>query len=171
MRRVSRGTGDLDSYRYAPTQKAEGKDYSVFGTVSYKPPALPKLKLSTAARYEWRAGFFVRAEASFVGEIALEARGRAIQPAVGMHGVQVGFEREQYSLRIFGKNLTNERRMSGLAVENLAFRKRRKFPWAAGRAANRRHRIGGPLLRCVFDVPRAEVRQMRGAENSKLLFK
>jgi iron complex outermembrane receptor protein len=38
-----------------------------------------------------------------------------------MYGLQVGLERERYALRLFGENLTNERRMSGLAVENLAF--------------------------------------------------
>jgi iron complex outermembrane recepter protein len=36
-------------------------------------------------------------------------------------GLQVGFEHAKYSIRLFGENLTNERRMSGLAVENLAF--------------------------------------------------
>jgi iron complex outermembrane recepter protein len=82
---------------------------------------VPEYDAFVAARYEWKTGFFVRAEASFVGEMALEARGRAVQPAVGMYGLQVGFERERFSLRIFGENLTNERRMSGLAVENLAF--------------------------------------------------
>jgi len=35
--------------------------------------------------------------------------------------LQVGFERETYAVRLFGENLTNERRMSGLAVQNLAF--------------------------------------------------
>jgi iron complex outermembrane receptor protein len=74
-----------------------------------------------AARYEWPHGLFVRAEASFTGEMSLEARGRAVQPAVTMYGLQLGLERRKYSIRVFGENLTNERRMSGLAVENLAF--------------------------------------------------
>jgi iron complex outermembrane receptor protein len=82
---------------------------------------VPKYDAFFAARYEWKGGFFVRGEASLVGEMALEARGRAVQPAVGMYALQVGFERERYSIRLFGENLTNERRMSGLAVENLAF--------------------------------------------------
>ena len=38
-----------------------------------------------------------------------------------MYGLQVGLERERYSVRVFGENLSNERRMSGLAVENPAF--------------------------------------------------
>ena len=82
---------------------------------------VPEYDALVAARYEWKRGFYFRAEASFIGETALEARGRVIQPAVVMYGLQVGFERPKYSLRLFGENLSNERRMSGLAVENLAF--------------------------------------------------
>jgi iron complex outermembrane recepter protein len=82
---------------------------------------VPEYDAFLAARYKWPQGFFVRAEASFVGRMALEARGRAVQPATGMFAVQVGLERTRYSVRVFGENITNERRMSGLAVENLAF--------------------------------------------------
>jgi iron complex outermembrane recepter protein len=74
-----------------------------------------------AVRYEWPGGYYVRAEATGTGEMSLEARGRAVQSAVAMYGLQLGFERERYAIRLFGENLTNERRMSGLAVENLAF--------------------------------------------------
>jgi iron complex outermembrane receptor protein len=74
-----------------------------------------------AVRYAWPGGFYVRAEATGIGEMSLEARGRAVQPAVAMYGLQLGFERKRYAVRLFGENLTNERRMSGLAVENLAF--------------------------------------------------
>jgi iron complex outermembrane recepter protein len=82
---------------------------------------VPEYDGLVAARYEWPSGFFVRAEASLLGETALEARGRIMQPAVAMYGLQVGFEQQRYSVRLFGENLSNERRMSGLAVENLAF--------------------------------------------------
>lgn len=74
-----------------------------------------------AVRYAWSSGYYVRTEATGTGEMSLEARGRAVQPAVVMYGLQLGFEREKYAVRLFGENLTNERRMSGLAVENLAF--------------------------------------------------
>jgi iron complex outermembrane recepter protein len=74
-----------------------------------------------AVRYAWPSGYYVRAEATGTGEMSLEARGRAVQPAVAMYGLQVGLEQERYALRLFAENLTNERRMSGLAVENLAF--------------------------------------------------
>jgi iron complex outermembrane receptor protein len=82
---------------------------------------VPEYDAFVAARYEWMSGLFIRAEATFIGEMALEARGRATQPAVSMYGLQVGVEREHYSVRLFGENLGNVRRMSGLAVENLAF--------------------------------------------------
>lgn len=82
---------------------------------------VPEYDALLAARYKWAGGLFVRAEATFTGEMALEARGRAVQPAVAMYGLQVGLERQRYSIRLFAENLTNERRLSGLAVENLAF--------------------------------------------------
>jgi iron complex outermembrane receptor protein len=82
---------------------------------------VPEYDSLLAVRYAWPSGYYVRAEATGTGEMSLEARGRAVQPAVAMYGLQLGLEREKYSLRLFGENLTNERRMSGLAVENLAF--------------------------------------------------
>jgi len=74
-----------------------------------------------AVRYAWPTGYYVRAEVTGTGEMSLEASGRAVQPAVAMYGLQFGFERDRYAVRLFGENLANERRMSGLAVENLAF--------------------------------------------------
>lgn len=82
---------------------------------------VPEYDALLALRYAWPSGYYVRAEATGIGEMALEARGRAMQPAVEMYGLQVGYERERFGIRLFGENLTNERRMSGLAVENLAF--------------------------------------------------
>ncbi|MBM0105897.1 TonB-dependent receptor [Steroidobacter sp. S1-65] len=82
---------------------------------------VPEYDSLLAMRYAWPSGYYVRAEATGTGEMSLEARGRAVQPAVAMFGLQVGLERQRYSVRLFGENLSNERRMSGLAVENLAF--------------------------------------------------
>lgn len=82
---------------------------------------VPEYDALLAVRYEWSGGYFVRAEATGTGEMSLEASGRAVQPAVAMYGLQLGYERDHYAIRMFGENLTNERRMSGLAVQNLAF--------------------------------------------------
>ena len=72
-------------------------------------------------RYQWSSGVFFRAEANFVGETALRARGDAVRDAFETVGVQIGYERDRFSARLFGENLTDERRASGLAIENLAF--------------------------------------------------
>lgn len=42
----------LESYVLAPRQGSQGRDYSAFGTLSYTPPALPKLTASLGLRYE-----------------------------------------------------------------------------------------------------------------------
>jgi iron complex outermembrane recepter protein len=82
---------------------------------------VPEYDSLLAVRYAWPSGYYVRAEATGTGEMSLEARGRAVQRAVAMYGLQMGLERERYAVRLFAENLSNERRMSGLAVENLAF--------------------------------------------------
>ncbi len=74
-----------------------------------------------SVRYQWPTGVFFRAEASFVGETSLRARGDAVRDAFEIFAVQVGYESDRFSARLFGENLTNERVASGLAIENLAF--------------------------------------------------
>lgn len=82
---------------------------------------VPEYDGGLAVHYRWPAGIFVRAEAGFTGEMPLRARGDAVQEAVAVFGLQISYEGERFSARLFGENLTNERRSSGLAVENLAF--------------------------------------------------
>lgn len=82
---------------------------------------VPEYDGGLALRYQWPAGIFVRVEASFTGETALRARGDALRKAATIFGIQAGYQGEQFTARLFGENLTNERRGSGLAIENLAF--------------------------------------------------
>ena len=103
---------------------AEYKDLQLDGALNVRGQAVqfvPEYDAGVAVRYESPLGLFVRAEASFIGEMPLRARGDALQEAVTTLGLQIGFEAEHYALRVFGENLTNERRASGLAIENLAF--------------------------------------------------
>ena len=74
-----------------------------------------------ALRYEWPMGFYIRGEANFTGDMALRARGDAVQKASTTLGLQLGYESDRFAARLFGENLTDERRASGLAIENLAF--------------------------------------------------
>jgi iron complex outermembrane receptor protein len=82
---------------------------------------VPEYDAMLAARYEWSGGFFTRLEAAFTGEIELDERNRAAQEATTVLGVQVGYETERYAVRLFGENLTDERRHNGLAFDNLGF--------------------------------------------------
>ena len=82
---------------------------------------VPEYDAGIAARYQWESGFFARGEAGFTGKTPLRTRGDAVQKATAVLGFQLGYETEAYSIRLFGENLTNERRASGLAIENLAF--------------------------------------------------
>lgn len=54
-------------------------------------------------------------------DASMHARGDAVQKAVTIYGLQFGYETDRFSIRLFGENLTDERRASGLAIENMAF--------------------------------------------------
>ena len=82
---------------------------------------VPEYDAGVSLRYSWPAGVFLRAEAGFNGEMPLRARGDAVQESVGILGLQIGYENDRLSVRLFGENLTDERRASGLGIENLAF--------------------------------------------------
>lgn len=82
---------------------------------------VPDYDAGFALRYEWDSGFYTRLEASFIGDMSLRARGDAIQDSSSLLGLQIGYLTESVNYRVFVENLTDERRASGLAIENLAF--------------------------------------------------
>ncbi|MCI4643415.1 MAG: TonB-dependent receptor [Hyphomonadaceae bacterium] len=103
---------------------AEYRDLQLDETLNVRGQSIqfvPEYDGGLALRYEWPMGLFVRAEAGFNGETALRARGDAVQEAVTVFGFQAGYEGERFAARLFGENLTDERRASGLAIENLLF--------------------------------------------------
>jgi iron complex outermembrane receptor protein len=82
---------------------------------------VPEYDAMLAARYEFGAGFFSRVEVGFTGETELDERNRATQPSVETYNLQLGYEGHSLSIRLFGENLTDERRFSGLGFDNLGF--------------------------------------------------
>lgn len=82
---------------------------------------VPEYDAGLAVRYALPFGIFARVEAGFTGETPLRARGDAVQEAVETLGAQIGYESTYFTARLFGENLTNVRRASGLGIENLAF--------------------------------------------------
>lgn len=82
---------------------------------------VPEYDGGLAIRYDWATGFYCRTEIGVTGKTALRARGDAVQQSATTYGLQLGYESDRYGVRFFGENLSNERRASGLAIENLAF--------------------------------------------------
>lgn len=82
---------------------------------------VPEYDASLSARYRHRSGLFARAAASFTGRMSLDERSYGIQPATTTIDLQLGYEDERITARLFVDNLTNVRRFSGLGFENLAF--------------------------------------------------
>ena len=112
-------TGNLGIIEAEYTDYAEATAADVVGNPV---KLVPEYDANIAARYEHPSGFFVRGEVDFVGETALNEGAQRfvvnvednIQDAVTRLGLQVGYEADNWSLRVFGENLTDERRVSSI---------------------------------------------------------
>jgi iron complex outermembrane recepter protein len=82
---------------------------------------VPEYDANLAARYQHSTGFFGRVSVNFTGAMALDERNYARQGATTTVDAQLGYEHEGWTARLFVDNLTNARRFSGLAFDNLAF--------------------------------------------------
>lgn len=90
---------------------------------------IPKYDANLALRYEFPNGWFIRGDATLLGDTPLDegrrqgfdANAIAVQDAVAMYGLQVGYNAFPFSARLFVENLTNERRISGAAFPNAFF--------------------------------------------------
>ncbi|MEM1403226.1 MAG: TonB-dependent receptor [Pseudomonadota bacterium] len=90
---------------------------------------VPEYDGNVALRWQFGAGWFVRGEVNFIGAMPLDegirqgfdANAKDTQEAVEVLGLQFGWESERYSVRLFGENLTEERRFSGGAFPNAVF--------------------------------------------------
>ncbi|MEM9227928.1 MAG: TonB-dependent receptor, partial [Verrucomicrobiota bacterium] len=87
---------------------------------------IPQYDANLALRYQHPSGFFLRGEVNFIGETPLDEGNRTgftanaldTQEAVEFYGVQAGYETESWSLRVFGDNLTDVRRVNGTGFPN-----------------------------------------------------
>ncbi|MEM9316451.1 MAG: TonB-dependent receptor, partial [Pseudomonadota bacterium] len=87
---------------------------------------IPEYDANIALRYQNPSGFFVRGEVNFIGETPLDEGNRTgftanaldTQEAVEMYGMQAGYETELWSLRVFGENLSDVRRVNGTGFPN-----------------------------------------------------
>lgn len=111
-------TGNLGVVNSEYTDFGRGEAAEVVGNPV---KLIPEYDANLAARYAFDNGFFVRGEINFIGETALDEGNRTgftanaldTQKAVEMYAVQIGYEAETWSVRLFGENLTDIRRISG----------------------------------------------------------
>ncbi|MEM9386766.1 MAG: TonB-dependent receptor [Pseudomonadota bacterium] len=90
---------------------------------------VPQYDANISARYAFGNGLFLRGEVNFIGETALDEGDRSgftrgaldVQEAVEVFGLQLGYERDSWSLRLFAENLTDVRRISGGGFPNAFF--------------------------------------------------
>ena len=121
-------TGNLGYVDAEYVDYAEAEPDVVGNPVKY----IPEYDGNLAIRYEWDSGWFVRAEADFLGRLPLNEGnfgnlerlgiiGIQTQSATQVFGFQVGYSRGPFLLRFFGENVTDERRFSGLGFPNGVF--------------------------------------------------
>lgn len=82
---------------------------------------VPEYDANLTALYQHPSGVFARGALNFTGAMALDERNRGRQDATTTVDLQIGYEADAWTARLFADNLTNERRFSGLAFDNLAF--------------------------------------------------
>ncbi|MGK6319463.1 TonB-dependent receptor [Sphingomonas sp. DT-204] len=82
---------------------------------------VPEYDANLTARYAHSSGLFARAAVNFTGAMALDERSYRIQGTTTTIDLQLGYEKDGWSARLFADNLTDERRMGGLGFENLTF--------------------------------------------------
>jgi len=82
---------------------------------------VPEYDANLNARYQHRSGLFARASVNFTGKMALDEASHGVQGATTTVDLQAGYENDRLTARLFVDNLTNVRRFSGLAFDNLAF--------------------------------------------------
>ncbi|MEM9375953.1 MAG: TonB-dependent receptor [Pseudomonadota bacterium] len=119
-------TGNLGVVNSEYTDFGRGEASEVIGNPV---KLVPEYDANLAARYEFESGLFVRGEINFIGETALDEGNRTgftanavdAQGAVEMLSLQLGYETDQWAVRLFGENLTDERRISGGGFPNAFF--------------------------------------------------
>ena len=87
---------------------------------------IPDYDGNIALRWPFGNGWFLRGEVNLIGEVALDegirqvfdANALATQEAVEIYGLQLGWEGDRFSARIFGENLTDVRRFSSGVFPN-----------------------------------------------------
>jgi len=73
------------------------------------PPFVAAFNAGVAAQYNHKSGLFGRVGATFLGDTYADAANTPAfkQPAYGLLSARLGFERGNYSIQIFGENLTD----------------------------------------------------------------
>ncbi|MEM6898546.1 MAG: TonB-dependent receptor [Pseudomonadota bacterium] len=126
---VAFGYTDADYKDFQFVQGFRGQPAQVEDLDGVPVKLVPEYDLNLAAQYDFDSGFFIRGEANFLGETALEERsreidpntGRALQEAVDRYNLFAGYETDRFTITLFAENITDERVPAGLAQQNLTF--------------------------------------------------
>ncbi len=106
------GIGYIDA-NYSQYQFSANEDYS-----GNKVKMVPEYDISFSASYDLNDNWFARADNQALGKTPLHQDNSVTREEQLILGLLTGYNTEHWSVRLYAKNLTNERYASGLAYKN-----------------------------------------------------
>ncbi len=106
------GIGYIDA-NYSQYQFSANEDYS-----GNKVKMVPEYDISFSASYDLNDNWFARADIQALGKTPLHQDNSVTREEQLILGLSTGYNTEHWSVRLYAKNLTNERYASGLAYKN-----------------------------------------------------
>lgn len=82
---------------------------------------VPKFDLSLSGTYQIDEYWYARADVQALGKTPLNQANSDIRPTLWLLGMSLGYRGENWTARLFGKNLTNKRYAAGLSYTNFLF--------------------------------------------------
>ena len=112
---ISAGFGYTDAeyskYKFSANQDFKGNDVKL----------IPRFDFTLNATYEFANGWHLRGDSRAIGKTSLNKENTATRDSQWIFGLSAGYEIENWSVRAFVKNLTDERYAAGLAYQNFLF--------------------------------------------------
>ncbi|MEM9421207.1 MAG: TonB-dependent receptor [Pseudomonadota bacterium] len=112
---LSFGLGYTDA-EYKTYKFSEDKEFS-----GNKVKLVPEFDLSLGATYHFNERWYIRSDTRAIGETPLNAENTAIRDTTWLFDASVGYQTDDWSIRAFVENATEERYAAGQAYQNFLF--------------------------------------------------
>ena len=112
---LTAGLGYIDAeysqYQFSPTLNYAGN----------KVKMVPEFDVTFSGSYDISDNWYVRGDVQGIGRTPLNQENTVTRDTQWLLGLSSGYQTDNWSVRVYAKNLTNERYASGLAYQNFLF--------------------------------------------------